>query len=111
VASISSDDGLTGGGSARTEDVSDAGPVVINSHALREIANELGDQELNDLLDRLEQLSGRFLDQATKQLDALKAGKSDEVKKNYDEAMEVSLPWHRLVKDIYELARRKGYCG
>ena len=111
VAGISSDDGLTGGG-ARAQDASDTGdtgPIVVDSQALREIAQEESDRELADLLDRLDELSGRFLEQATKQLDALKDGKADEAKKHYDQAMELSLPWHRLMRDIHEHAKRKGY--
>jgi hypothetical protein len=108
VLSISSDDGLTGGGPGVAVQA-DEGPFIIDGKLLRGIADEQGDGELRDLLDRLDEISGRFLDHATKQLDALKAGKTDEAKKQYDLAMELSLPWHRLMKDIHEHAKRKGY--
>lgn len=110
LCSITSDDGLTGGG-IKTQDASDEGPFVIDSGALRKVAQEEGDGELNDLLDRLKEVSERFLGHAQKQLDALKAGKAKEAKEHYDNAMELSLPWHRLMKDIHEHAKRKGYYG
>jgi hypothetical protein len=105
ITGISNDDGLTGGG-ARAED---DGPFVIDSGALRAVAEREGDQELADLLDRLGEVSERFLGHAAKQLEALADGKADEANKHHDEAMELSLPWHRLMKEIHELAKRKGY--
>jgi hypothetical protein len=110
LCQISSDDGLTGGG-ARAEDASNVGPFVVDAGALRRIAEEEGDEELADLLDKLDDLTRRFMEHAANQLDALKDGKPDEAKKHYDEAMELSPPWHRLMRDIHEHAKRKGYYG
>ncbi|HEX5035893.1 MAG TPA: hypothetical protein VFX30_01900 [bacterium] len=108
ILSVSNDDGLTGGGPGVAVQA-DEGPFIIDGKLLRDIADQQNDGELRDLLDRLDEISGRFLEHATKQLDALKAGKTAEAKKQYDLAMELSLPWQRLMKDIHEHSKKKGY--
>ena len=103
IASITNGNGTNNGRAG--------GRVVVGSQAILEFAEANGHQDLIDLVGRLYPMRVQLADALKERLEALTAGDVEKGEKASVILKAVGIPHNRLLREIYELARQKGFTG